>query len=68
MPVLQKSASRPLALAGGLNPTNVAQAIETAQVDIVDVASGVESPKGIKCPDQVRKFVQQARLVLNKRF
>ena len=65
MPMLQASASRPLALAGGLNQANVAQAIKIAQVDIVDVASGVESPKGVKCPDLVRKFVQQARLALD---
>lgn len=65
MPQLQAVARRPLALAGGLNPDNVAQAIEIAQVRIVDVASGVESPKGIKCPEQVRKFVQQARLAMD---
>ena len=65
LPKLQTAASRPLALAGGLNSSNVAQAIEIAQVAIVDVASGVESPKGIKCPDQVKEFVQQARSALD---
>ena len=65
MPQLQASASRPLALAGGLNPTNVAHAIRTAQVASVDVASGVEAPKGIKCREQVRQFVQNARMALD---
>ena len=65
MPKLQTVTRRPLALAGGLNPRNVAQAIKISQANIVDVASGVESPKGVKCPDQVRKFVQQARLALD---
>lgn len=65
MPQLQFASDRPLALAGGLNPTNVAQAIKASQVNIVDVASGVESPKGIKCPDQVKQFVRQARTALD---
>ena len=64
MPQLQASSERPLALAGGLTPTNVQEAIQIAQVDMVDVASGVESPKGVKCPILVKQFVQQARLAL----
>ena len=65
MPQLQASSERPLALAGGLTPTNVGIAIQTAQVNIVDVASGVESPKGTKCPDLVKQFVRQARTALD---
>ena len=65
MPTLQASADRPLALAGGLDSTNIVQAIEIAQVNIVDVASGVESPKGVKSPDLVRDFVHQARRALD---
>jgi len=59
MPQLQTVAKRPLALAGGLNPSNVAQAIAISQVRIVDVASGVESPKGIKCPNQPKLKVNR---------
>lgn len=65
MPQLQTASERPLALAGGLTPANVGVAIQTAQVNIVDVASGVESPKGTKCPDLVKQFVQQARMALD---
>ena len=65
MAQLQASSERPLALAGGLTPANVGIAIQTAQVNIVDVASGVESPKGTKCPDLVKQFVQQARTALD---
>ena len=65
MPKLQASAARPLALAGGLNASNVTRAIETAQINIVDVASGVESPKGVKCSDKIREFVQRARRALD---
>ena len=65
MPQLQASSERPLALAGGLTPANVGIAVQTAQVNIVDVASGVESPKGIKCPGLVKQFIQQARKALD---
>jgi len=66
MPQLQASSGRPLALAGGLTPANVGKALQVSQVNIVDVASGVESPKGVKCPDLVKQFVHQARTALNR--
>ncbi|MFT5302005.1 MAG: phosphoribosylanthranilate isomerase [Mariniblastus sp.] len=48
-------------LAGGLKPENVSQAIDTSQVQSVDVASGVESEPGIKDHVKVSEFVRQAR-------
>ena len=65
MPQFQAASKLPLALAGGLTPGNVGIAIQTAQTNIVDVASGVESPVGTKCPDLVKQFVQQALVALD---
>ena len=48
----------PMVLAGGLNPQNVGQAIETVRPYAVDVSSGVESERGIKNADLIRDFCQ----------
>lgn len=43
-------------LAGGLNAENVAEAIRISGARSVDVASGVESLKGIKSPARIAEF------------
>lgn len=48
-------------LAGGLNPQNVAEAIQVSEATSVDVASGVEQPKGHKNAEKIRQFVAAAR-------
>ncbi len=50
----------PLILAGGLTPENVAEAIHTARPEGVDVASGVESSRGVKESLLVRAFTMNA--------
>lgn len=50
----------PVALAGGLTPANVHEAIERVEPFAVDTASGVERDGGIKDHDAVRAFVGTA--------
>ncbi|MDE0570034.1 MAG: phosphoribosylanthranilate isomerase [Verrucomicrobiales bacterium] len=44
-------------LAGGLDPSNVSDAIKSVRPSAVDVASGVENDIGFKDPDSIRKFI-----------
>ena len=48
----------PLILAGGLNPDNVEDAIQTTHAYAVDVSGGVESAKGIKNQQLMQRFIQ----------
>ena len=57
-------APRPILLAGGLTPENVADAIRTARPAGVDVSSGVEAAPGRKDPDKVRQFIHNAKTAL----
>ncbi len=58
---LAVSSPRPVILAGGLNPGNLAAAIAAAKPYGVDVHTGVEGPDGRKDPALVRSFVRIAR-------
>jgi phosphoribosylanthranilate isomerase len=58
---IRSALSIPVILAGGLSPTNVAEAIATACPDGVDVSSGIERAPGLKHPQLMSAFVIAAR-------
>jgi len=51
----------PIVLAGGLNPSNVRQAIQTVKPYAVDVSGGVEQSKGIKSKEKIAAFMRGVR-------
>jgi phosphoribosylanthranilate isomerase len=55
------AARRPVVLAGGLTPDNVAAAIGAVRPLGVDVSSGVETAPGIKNPERVARFLAAAQ-------
>jgi len=52
---------KPLILAGGLNPENVAEAVRTVEPYAVDVSSGVERQPGVKDYRKMVEFVKNAK-------
>jgi phosphoribosylanthranilate isomerase len=58
--------SRPVIVAGGLNPGNVAEAIRITGAAGVDVHTGVEKADGSKDSELVAKFVEMAQESFSK--
>jgi phosphoribosylanthranilate isomerase len=54
-----KQSPKPIVLAGGLDPTNVALAIKSTAVYGVDVSGGVEKAPGKKDHQKINSFIQQ---------
>jgi phosphoribosylanthranilate isomerase len=52
---------RPWFLAGGLDPWNLAEAVQQSGAPIVDVSSGVERGPGLKDPALITAFLDAAR-------
>ncbi len=57
---------RPLLLAGGLTPDNVAAAVARVRPCGVDAHTGLEDAAGNKDPDRIRAFVRRAKAALRK--
>lgn len=51
----------PIVLSGGLSPANVGEGVLRVRPWAVDVSSGVESAKGIKDPEAIRRFCEAVR-------
>ena len=59
--LIPQDLSKPIILAGGLTPGNVADAIAQVRPYAVDVSGGVEKSKGIKDHEKIRAFMRAVR-------
>ncbi|NDF11233.1 MAG: phosphoribosylanthranilate isomerase [Proteobacteria bacterium] len=51
----------PWLLSGGLNATNVAEAIRVSGAKMVDVSSSIESSPGVKDPALIKEFIEAVK-------
>jgi len=55
--------AKPIILAGGLNPNNVADAMQACDVYGIDLSSGVESQPGIKDEQKITQLMKEVQRV-----
>ncbi|GAA0395963.1 phosphoribosylanthranilate isomerase [Cocleimonas flava] len=55
--------AKPIILAGGLNPNNVADAMQACNVYGIDLSSGVESQPGIKDKQKITQLMKEVQRV-----
>ncbi len=53
-----KEFSKPWMLSGGLDSNNIKEALKILSPNAVDISSGVERARGVKCPDKIRSFIE----------
>ena len=58
-----RQGKQPFILAGGLEPGNVAKAINIARPYAVDVSGGVEKSKGVKDTNKIQKFIEEVNRI-----
>ena len=61
--LLPKNYAKPIILAGGLTPDNVAEAIKQTSVYAVDLSSGVESSPGIKSKAKIDALMKEVKRI-----
>jgi len=60
---IPQGTNKPIILAGGLNPTNISEAIQTADLIYgVDLSSGVESAPGIKDKQKIEQLMRNIKM------